>query len=253
MNETKAGTTIQSLQIGFDILELVAAHDQPLKFNEIQEKSQITKSNLYKYLNTLTQSGMLYRDRENGLYTLGSKLIELGMKALNKEDLVDRVTPFLQDIHQSYKQTVLLTSWSPNGPIVYKMINSHQGLNIGAQIGTQLPLLSAAGKVYAAFMEPALIGEWLSLQLNAADDKHQELVKQEIEFIRQHGISFAREPLVPSISAVSLPIFNYEKRLLGAVAVVGFSDRMPRQLEEPMSQELLRIGKEMSGLFGFKG
>ncbi len=58
----KTGTTIQSLQIGLGILDLVAKQEKPLKFTDIQELTQITKSNLYKYLNTLTQLGLLYRD-----------------------------------------------------------------------------------------------------------------------------------------------------------------------------------------------
>ncbi|MCU6792658.1 MULTISPECIES: IclR family transcriptional regulator [Paenibacillus] len=253
MTEIKSGTTIQSLQIGFSIVELVASYDQPLKFNDIQEKTQITKSNLYKYLNTLTLSGILYRDKENGLYSLGSKLVELGMKALNKEEMIERVTPFLQEINRTCKQTVLLTSWSQSGPVVVKMINSHQGLNIGAQIGTLLPILSAAGKVYAAFMEEAVIGVWSKQQLTTLDEERGLKLKTEIEAIRLHGISFASEPLVPSISSVALPIINFQKSLLGAVVIVGFSDALPTHIDEVMSQYLLKVNKEICAIFGCKG
>ncbi len=40
MAASKTSTTIQSLQVGNEILELVASYDKPLKFNEIYEKNK---------------------------------------------------------------------------------------------------------------------------------------------------------------------------------------------------------------------
>ncbi|MEH7495390.1 helix-turn-helix domain-containing protein [Neobacillus niacini] len=47
------------------IVETIAKQGRPLKFSEIQELTQITKSNLYKYLNTFTQLCILYRNSLN--------------------------------------------------------------------------------------------------------------------------------------------------------------------------------------------
>jgi IclR family transcriptional regulator, acetate operon repressor len=43
---------IQSLQIGLNILEILAMEKEPLKFTDIQNLTSMTKSNLYKYLST---------------------------------------------------------------------------------------------------------------------------------------------------------------------------------------------------------
>ncbi|USG64341.1 IclR family transcriptional regulator [Brevibacillus ruminantium] len=252
MTTPKSSTTIQSLQIGCDILELVASHEKPLKFNEIHELSQITKSNLYKYLNTLTQVGMLHRDKENGLYSLGSKLIEYGMKAVNQGDTIERVTPYLQEINRICKNTVLLTMWTHNGPVVVKLINSQPGLNIGAQIGTFLPITSSAGKVYAAFQEELVMAEWKKEQLAKLSEVQKEQLASNLAFVREHQISFANEPLVPTISSIGLPIFNFEKRLLGAIVVVGFDDAIPKSIDDIMSQYLLKMMNEISQVFGYK-
>jgi DNA-binding IclR family transcriptional regulator len=251
MTHTKANTTIQSLQIGCDILELVAASGQPLKFNEICDKSGITKSNLYKYLNTLTQIGLLYRDRETGSYSLGSKLVEYGMKAVNQENVIDRATPFLQEINHICKNTVLLTTWSHNGPMVVKMVNSQHGLNIGAQIGTFLPIMSATGKIYAAFMEQSALSAWKNKQLAGMDPEQQRKLDAEVEWVRQYGISFAKEPLVPSTASISMPIFRFGQQLLGAITVVGFSDTVSEHLDDVMSQYLLKTNKEICRIFGY--
>lgn len=250
MTSTKSSNTIQSLEIGCDILELVASSEHPLKFNEIQERSGMTKSNLHKYLNTLTQAGMLYRDKSSNLYTLGSKLIRYGMKALNQENAMDKVMPFLQEINRECRNTVLLTSWSPNGPMVVSMINSQVGLNIGAQIGTVVPPMSAAGKVFIAFQNEPEVEEWKQREWTKLDENKRRMLEKEIEGVREQGIAFAKEPLVPSISSIALPVFKYDDRLLGVIVVVGFSQSIPDRIEDELGRYLLGMRDRIAEAFG---
>ena len=135
MEIVKSGSTIQSLQVGMSIIDSIATTGNPLRFSDIQESTNITKSNLYKYLNTLTQLELLYRDKTTGLYHLGSKLIQYGMAAIGQEDVVTRITSYLQEISHQSNCTVLFTVWTYNGPVVAKIWNSNQSLNIGAQLG----------------------------------------------------------------------------------------------------------------------
>jgi DNA-binding IclR family transcriptional regulator len=251
MKELKKGTSIQSLQIGFSIVELVAFHGQPMTFTEIFESTKITKSNLYKYLNTLTHLGLLYRDKA-GLYSLGSKLIEYGMAAVSRENVIDRVSPYLQEINRHCKQTALFAAWTYNGPMVVKIANNNEGLNIGAQIGSYLPILSANGKVFAAFMPPAEIAEWKQRELEKIGPQRLEELEAECELVRRYGISFANEPLVPSISSVAVPIFNYKKQLLGAITLVGFTGMIPKDVNNVISQYLLKVSLEISQGYGYE-
>lgn len=252
MSEVKSTTTIQSLQQGFQILDLVASREEPIKFNEIHEATQITKSNLYKYLNTLTLYDMLYRDKETGLFSLGSRLVEYGMIAVNRDNVIDRTSSTLQEISRISKCTALLATWSPNGPIVAKITNHNSGLNIGAQIGTHLPILSATGKVFAAFIEASVVQDWQLQQMSEMNHEQKLALESEIELIRTNGVSFAKEPLVPMISSVSVPILNYANHLLGAIVVVGFTNLVPQHMDDEMSVFILEKSKEISKTFGHK-
>jgi DNA-binding IclR family transcriptional regulator len=252
MEVIKKGTTIQSLEVGMGIVETISEQGRPLKFSEIQELTQITKSNLYKYLNTFTQLGILYRNKDNGEYVLGSKLIEYGMAAVDQENVIDRISPFLHDINAKSSSTVLFSTWTQNGPMIVKDFNNNRGLNIGAQIGTFLPIRSATGKVFLSFMEDQKIREWKAKEfMQITSDKISQL-EVECDSIREKEISFAREPLVSSVSSVSIPVLNYKKNLLGAVTVVGFSEFIPHNEDNELSRYLLAISKEISGSFGYR-
>jgi DNA-binding IclR family transcriptional regulator len=252
METTKKGTTIQSLQIGLGIVDLIAKEARPLKFTDIQNLTQITKSNLYKYLNTLTQIGILYRNKESGTYILGSKLIEYGMAAADQENVVDRIAPYLQEINVHCMNTVLYSSWTNNGPMIVKEVKTNQGFNIGAQMGTLLPILSATGKIFAAFIDEHFFQEWREREILHTDQEKLNLLDEECNLIRKNAISFAREPLVSSVSSVAFPVFNYKKKLLGAITVVGFSDSIPNNEDHELSQYLINISKDISASFGYE-
>ena len=243
---------IQSLEMGIQLVDLIVQNGQPMKFNDIHQSTGITKSNLYKYLNTLTQLGLLYRHPESGQYHLGSRLIEYGMAAADREDMIDRVIPYLQEINAYCKETVLLSIWTDHGPMVVKMYSSYQDINLGARIGTHLPLQSAAGKVFAAFSDEVRIKEWKEKEWSKLTEQEQDDLAAELEKVRQEGIAFAREPLVPYISAIALPVFNYEGQLVLSFIVVGFSENIPSDLDHPLSRYLLDKSKELSVLCGYR-
>lgn len=252
MEEIKKGTTIQSLQIGMGIIDMIAKQGRPLKFTDIQDLTQITKSNLYKYLNTFTQLGTLYRNKETGEYVLGSKLIEYGMAAVDQENIIDRISSYLHEINVKSTSTVLFSSWTQNGPMIVKDVKTNRGFNIGAQIGTLLPIRSASGKVFMAFMDEQIIHDWKEKEFSQISQAEVSQLEDECRFVREKGIAFAREPLVSSVSSVSFPVFNYKKELLGTVTVVGFSELIPTNENVELSQYLIQISKEISGSFGYR-
>ncbi|MEC1522541.1 IclR family transcriptional regulator [Neobacillus niacini] len=252
MEVMKKGTTIQSLEVGMGIVDSIAKQGRPLKFSEIQELTQITKSNLYKYLNTFTQLGLLFRYKDTGEYVLGSKLIEYGMAAVDQENVIDRISPYLHEINDIFSSTVLFSSWTHSGPMIIKDYNKNRGINIGAQIGTILPIRSASGKVFMAFMEEQMIREWKEKEYRQIPPEKLSQLEEECGIIREKEIAFAREPLVPSVSSVSIPVLNYQGKLLGSVTVVGFSESIPQDENNELSQSLLSISKEISAGFGYK-
>lgn len=244
----KSNSTIQSLQIGIAIVELIYKNGSPMRFTEIQDATGITKSNLYKYLNTLTQLDLLYRDKETNMYILGSRLIQYGMAAIGQNDLTMRVAPYMQKISTYTSCTVIFSVWTYKGPVTAKIWSSNHTINIGAQIGSILPPSSSAGKIFTVFLDQNQTQNW-------REDKSltsYEMSKTEFEEIKQTKIAFAKEPLVPSISSASIPLFNYHNELIGVIGVVGFNESVPTSPHDPISKYLLDCHKEISGFLGYE-
>ncbi|MGX9135458.1 IclR family transcriptional regulator [Rummeliibacillus sp. JY-2-4R] len=238
-----------SLATGLSIIELVANSESPMKFTEIQDATGITKSNLYKYLNTLIQANMLYRDPKLGDYSLGYALLEYGSKLMHHDEVLQRMSYHLKEISTESNMTTLLASWVNDRPIITQIVNTNFGLNIGAHIGTVLPLLSSVGKVFAAFSADDIVQEWKqeSIAKSQIATFENELVK-----IRNQKFAYSKEPLVRHVSSISFPILNYQNQIIAAIAIVGFTEDIPSSKEADLIQNIMPIILEMSAVFGYK-
>lgn len=252
MTKKRQTQGIKTLEVGFSIIDFVARNPKPVKFNDIHYETKITKSNLYKYLNTLTHLNVLYRDEESGLYSGGTALIEYGMTTINNDNLIEKVTPYLEKINILTGMTTLLATWSHNGPIIAKMINSRDGLNLGGQVGTILPVNSAGGKLFATFMGGPLVKRWKEAETKGFIDDDITQPHNDLSFIQKNKIAFAHEALAPSVYSSAIPFFNYNNEIIGAIVIVGFEQNIPKDLNSDFSKQLIDFSKQISAVFGYK-
>ncbi|MER1986363.1 MAG: IclR family transcriptional regulator [Solibacillus sp.] len=247
-----SSTTIGSLALGIQVIDVVAQSDTPLKFSDIQELTGISKSNLYKYLNTLTQLDLLYRDQKRGSYSLGYKFLEYGTAAMQNADFIERLTPYFKELSHVTNMTALLALWVNDGPVITNIWNTNYGLSIGAQVGTKLPLNSSTGKVFAAYANSLEITHWIEAEQNEAESFDMASFQRELKKIRQHGFAYAHEPLVRHVSSLGLPILNYKDELVGTITVVGFEEDVPSDESSELLQQIIAISKQMSAVYGYK-
>ena len=249
MENAKPTNIIQSLQVGMSIIDSIAAYGRPMRFSDILESTNTTKSNLYKYLNTLTLLDLLYRDPATGHYTLGAKLIQYGMLAVNQEDdITSRATPFIEEMCNHTNHTILLTIWTNKGPIIIKIQNPPYLLNIGAQLGTILPPHSSAGKIYLSYLDADQTKSWVE----DYEGEKEGISQEEILLIKQEKIALASEPIISSISSISVPILNYQEHLLGTLTIVGFKGEIPDSIHHPLSVYLRKKSSELSECYGYR-
>ncbi len=242
---------IQSLQVGLTILELLAIEKEPLKFSEIQQLTSMTKSNLYKYLTTLAQFGLIHRNPETNAYTLGYKLIQLGNIALGKSSLVEMVIPYLKKINEATNLTALLAVPSDNGPLVSYISSAYFGINIGAQIGTHLPHYSSTGVSFLAFKKSTQMTTWEQDILSNLSNEELQVLQANLEETRKLSFATKIEPLIQHISSFSVPLLNYDQELLGTITLVGYTETVPKKKEHPTSQYVIDIAREISTYYGY--
>ena len=106
-NEAKT-PTIQVLERAFGLLDVLAAHPDPVPLKVISEQTGLHPSTAHRILNDLTIGR--YVDRpEAGSYRLGMRMLELGNLVKARLDVRDAALPAMRELHKFTHQPVNLS------------------------------------------------------------------------------------------------------------------------------------------------
>src|SRR5699024_11210947 len=144
---------IQSVERAFSILDTIKKFPDGLTLTELSNETNVTKSNLQKYLASFLSLDVLYFDETNKKYKFSLKLIDLGLNALRKKYLTDLIDPYMNEIHEEISHAFILALWLEEGPIIVKYLSSGKSLDVEIEVCYRPPLLlSSVGKRFAPFL-----------------------------------------------------------------------------------------------------
>lgn len=224
---------VQSIEIGFSILDVLASSARPLPLKRISQLSNLPPSKVHSYLVSFTALDVVRQDADTGHYGLGPRALKLGLAFLDQFDLFSATLPVMAELADQIGVTVFLGVWGNRGPtIIYRVDGPLSETVLDIRVGSVLPILrSAVGRNLAAHMpvtitRPLVLQELSHLRVSgAADtiDDPQTLVTVErmFETIRTEGISRVRGGLISDYSALSVPIFDFSGAPYGALTIMG--------------------------------
>ena len=214
-----------------DLLELVSDAPAPLRFSDFQAKSPHPKATLHRLLQTLVSQGMLSYDLENHTYTLGLRLVQLAHRAWAQSSLAPHARPFLDALARKTGETVHLAQMVSGQVLYIDKRNARDPVEMFSQAGKVGPgYCTGIGKAILAFQSDAECELAISQQSfhrftdNTLAD--EESLRGDLELIRKTGVAFDREEHEPGIICIACPILTSGGRMLGAISVTGFMERM---------------------------
>jgi DNA-binding IclR family transcriptional regulator len=99
----------------FRILEFLAQNTDGFTLAELTRRLGVPKSSLLALLRTFADHGYLER-LPNGVYRLGPKAIELGLRSASQRDLPALAAPVLQDLMDKSGESVFLAVLAHDSP-----------------------------------------------------------------------------------------------------------------------------------------
>ena len=92
-----------------EVLEQVADFGRPVRFSEVLARSNFPKPSLYRFMQTLTNQGMLSYDSDRQTYSLGLRLVRLAHTAWSQSSLARTARPYLDTLSSITGETVHLS------------------------------------------------------------------------------------------------------------------------------------------------
>lgn len=239
---------IQSVEVAGKILRALIDGGRPLPLKDLAHLARMHPGKVHRYLVSLTRTELVSQDDSSGHYGVGPMAIALGLSGLRNVNVVRAATAVMPSLRDEINETVLLSIWSPQGPVVFALEESSRPVSMNIRVGSILPILSTAtGRVFAAFMP----GE-MTASLVEAEQRRSPRFRDPkiIEDAREHGFAAVEGTAVPGISAVSVPVFDHNDKIAGVIGALGRTEEVDAAPEGKVTKALLKGAAEISRRMG---
>ena len=223
---TSDGTVGKALEV----LDMVALANRPVRFSELLSQKAFPKATLYRFLQTLTNQGMLGYDEDRGTYSLGVRLVRLAHSAWAQSSLAPIARPYLTELAEKSGHTIHLAQMDQGQVLYVDKRNATQPVEMFSSAGKVGPAYcTGVGKAMLAFMPDQAVQAAIERQsfhtfspqtLNTAAKLQTELAA-----IRLRGYAFDREEHEPGIICCAVPILSSTGRVLGAASMTSTTAR----------------------------
>jgi len=247
---------IKSVDLALDILELVCNEKQEVGITAIARELGVTKTTIFRHMQTLSQRGYLIKNPANSKYVLGPSAAKLQPRKVNALDLLSAGLDQVRNLASQAGQTVVLSSVSDEDVTVLHTELGRAPLEIGVRVGSRLPLhASAQGKVAMAFHTPLLNQcDFENLvPYTESTIVNQQRLLNELELIRNQGWGHAPEEMALGINSLAAPIMDSKNNCIGIVAIVGSIQFIGRKVNESLCQSVIASGQVISKALSNQG
>lgn len=244
--------TVQVLERMFTLLDILAAHEQPVPLKDIAEQAGLHPSTAHRILNDLAIGRFVERP-EAGSYRLGMRLLELGNMVKGRLSVRDAALAPMRELHKLIQQPVNL-SVRQGDEIVYveRAYSERSGMQVVRAIGGRAPLhLTSVGKLFLAADDPQKLRAYAARTGLAGQTRNSltQLPKLEAELTQSRisGIARDNEELELGVRCMAAGIRDDHGKLVAGLSISAPADR----LDENWLPKLKATAADISRALGY--
>jgi len=259
----KARAGIQSVEVGFALLDVLAEAPGPLMLRDLASAAGMSAAKAHRYLVSFQRLNLVVQDA-NTRYELGPATLRLGLATLSRLDAVKLARERLPTLMDQTGHTLALAVWGNRGPTLVHWQEMPLAMPVSLRLGDVMPLLSSAtGRCFAAFIghggaadkaRPMIEAELaLARKLGRSDlPSTPAQVQAMLNESRTQGLGRVVNVLLPGISGLCAPVFDADGHLVLGVVSLGSSATFDPEWQGPVAQSLRAFAGQLSTDLGWR-
>src|SRR5246127_72951 len=225
-----SGPTIQVLARAYALLDVLAAHTDPVPLKELSARTGLHPSTAHRILNDLAEGRFVERP-EAGSYRLGMRLLELGNLVKARLNVRDAALLPMRELHKQIQQPVNL-AMRQGDEIVYieRAYSERSGMQVVRTIGGRAPLhLTSSGKLFLAADEAARVRAY-AMRTGLSGHTQNSItdlakLERELSHVRQQACARDNEELELGVRCIAAGIYDDTGRLVARRSLSAPADR----------------------------
>lgn len=257
MRREKANYIIQSVSHALDVLEQFQGSADEIGVTELSKRLKLHKNNVFRLLATLESRGYIEQNRATENYRLGARCLQLGQHYVHQIGFLSQAKSTLKELALGTHESAYVSLRRGTDVVPLDFVESEHKVRVVSLLGMALPLhCTAPGKVHLAFEMEGDLRDGLPENLVRYTEKtvvdRTALLKQ-LKEITEKGYALDWGEFLEDVRGLAVPVRDYARSLVGAVAVAGPAYRLtPERLEKEIAPLVMKGGKELSERLGYQ-
>ncbi|WP_439889914.1 IclR family transcriptional regulator [Ralstonia sp. 25C] len=258
--DAPARSGIQSIEVGFRLLEVLTHTNGPMMLRDLARAAPMNPAKAHRYLVSFARLGLVTQTPE-GRYDLGPFALEMGLVSLNRQDPMRRARPAAAALRDEIDHTIGLAVWGNQGPAIVHWEEASHPVTVSLRLGDVMPMLnSATGRVFGAYLPRAQTLSFIQRELDRsatrAEDNSElpstlEAYDAICADVRAHGASRIHGGVLPGINAMSLPVFDANGQLCLVLIALGAQSTFDTTWSGPLERRLRQAAQQLSADLGY--
>jgi DNA-binding IclR family transcriptional regulator len=218
---------------------MLARSHKGLTLSQITRNLSVARSSAFYILNTLEESGYVFRESPRGRYMFTTKLFGLASSSLVSLGVRQRAAPFLRGLMEQTNLTVHLAVIVQNELVLIDKVAPPGPLQLATWIGKRLPVhCTGAGKALLAYMPQDRLGCVLSaglIRYNENTIVSPQRLREELHRIRTNGFAIDDEEETIGLRCIGAPVFDHHRNAIAAISIAGTTAQINNENLEKLS------------------
>ncbi|MCC3359162.1 IclR family transcriptional regulator [Bacillus sp. REN16] len=249
---------LQTLDKGLQVISYLAQINQSITVGELAGEMKFNKPTTFRILKTLQKRGFVYQ-YDDGSYGLRVEEFQMIVDKFDSSISLQRIAkPELDRLSRLCNETVTLSSLVGDKAQCLDKVESDAPVHVTHLVGRFSPLYAAAtGKAMLAFLPKKELFDYITeTPLEAFTHStvtSKETLNNELLESRRRGYAISHGELDLGVSAVASPIFNKDANVVGAVSILGITERISMENIEKYGELVVEAGLLISKKLNYNG
>ncbi len=263
MSHGLARAGIQSVEVGFALLEVLAQAPGAIMLRDLAAAAQMSAAKAHRYLVSFQRLGLVVQDPATTRYDLGPAALRLGLASLSRLDAVKLARERVAQLIAPIGHTLALAVWGNHGPTIVHWEESPQAITVNLRLGDVMPLLSSAtGRCFAAHRPYESMAKLLERELAQAKLLAQrDAVRSDLPTtrtqadallreVRERGAARVIDTLLPGVVGFCVPVFDADGHMALGLVALGSAATFDAEWNGAVHGPLAQAAQQLSADLG---
>jgi len=245
------GGSVRAVVRAIDILKSFDGSNGAMSVAEIQKRVPLSRPTLYRLIDTLISTGMLFAEGEPQRLRLGRTAARLGQIWASQFEVSAVAKPILDELRDATGESCGLFKIQNDRQFCIIESRSRHPLSMSRGVGELMDgFHGASGKAILAWLP---LAEASRIATESSPPGSKPIARKELQVVRDAGFALSQSAIYKGATSVAAPVFDMGAHVYGSLAVFGPAARLSDRALTKATELVRAAAEELSAQFGAAG